>query len=227
MKGKALYVGWALIIVLVVGVSIGFIVTKLNSGKEGKRVQEVTTENDVAEPVPAPAPNYIEAEEDNIVLPEPDEEPVIVHEPNIQVGVVDNEASKENWVPTLISEISPSFQAVAGNIPIQLYIMSVEEIGDGVNEVVVGCRNTDLVCLAYTTDFVEWELYDCCNQYGSDYAIVYWYNDVPEDSQYWYDMLFDSGLYGGPYTSDYAGGDTCTFVDSNTGEQYLMVGGEG
>lgn len=227
MRNKTLYVGWLVIILLVIGISVGFIIGKTKGNNEGESVySEQQKVGDVVLDESVLVPHYVVDEEDNIVLPESTEDPVIEHTPNIQVGTIDNEASSSDWAPDLIEKISPSFQSVANPIPMQLYIMSVEEIGDGVKEVIVGCRNTDVVCIAYTTDYSTWDFLECGNQYGSDFAIVYWYNDVPENSEYWYDMLFESGLYGGPYTADYSGGDTCIFVDSTTGEQFMLVGGE-
>lgn len=222
MKNKTIYIGWLVIILLVIVVSAAFIYSKAKTHKKGESITEASSVTDESTQVP----NYVVDEEENIVVPEPAVEPVVEHAPDIQVGTIDSEASDSDWAPVMIEKVSPYFQAIAGSIPLQLYIMNVEEIGDGEKEIIVGCRNTDLVCLAYTVDYTEWDFSDCCNQYGSDYAVVYWYNDVPENSEYWYNMLFDSGLYGGPYTADYSGGDTCTFVDSNTGEQYMLVGGE-
>ncbi len=239
MKNKAFFVATVVIACIIIGVSLTFIIGRLKPSKVDTGTPVVsdsaeTDETEEAEPndnvpeytevetTPELTPRYNLDENGEIILPEASKVEV-VHAPNLDTKEEYTGEDAEEWSGELLAEMKPLFSYLESSIPVDLYISSKEEMEDGRIEVVVCCRNTDIVCVAHTADYATWDFYDCCNKYGSDYSTVYWNNGVPDNSKPWYTKIFELGTYIPVLTTDYNGGNTGEFLDVSTGQSYTLT----
>ena len=187
----------------------------------------VSEDNDIIQPVVEPHVEDITPEQDINDIGqdleqyyEPQQEIEDSYTPNIDTSV--EIAVEDDWMEDLLKDMKQQFDYYEESFPVSIYVMSSSDV-DNKHEVIVGCKNTDLVCIAYSDDYENWEYLDCTNYVGSDYPVVYWINGIPDNNEEWYSMLLNLDEWPGELVSDYDGGNECTFVNNVTGNEYTLT----